>query len=215
MRLIFERAGEAAAAAESDRRYSLEEIQEIAIQAGLDPKDIARAAETVRAHPRGGVLLGAPTRFRGSRIVHREMHETDFLETVLKIRERTGLHGELKDVPGGMEWRAHGAMGYYIVDFARTSNGTRIDVVVTRDDQAVITVLFGGMTGIAVGVATAMGVTAGLDVGAAVGLLTATAAAIGSGWGTMRLIWKRIAGHWSREAAELTATVADSMERKL
>jgi hypothetical protein len=212
MKLIFERAGDAGAEADDDRRYSLAEIQAIAIQAGLDPHDIARAAATVRAAPAGHPVFGAPIRFRASRVIPGELTEPDILDVVLRIRERTGLHGELRAVPGGMEWRARSSMGQMIVDFARTANGTRVDVLVAREDQAALTIMGGIFAGIAAGVALAVGTAGALHVGPAVAV--GAVGAISGSWASTRLMWSRIARRWSRTANDLAETIADTVDKK-
>ena len=64
MKLIFDRVGEADVAAQSEQGYSLAEMQEIALQVGLDPTAVAKAASTLRAPQTSNPLLGAPTRFK-------------------------------------------------------------------------------------------------------------------------------------------------------
>lgn len=65
VRVIFERAGQLDRAADhGERRRSLAELQEIGAQAGLDPRDVAAAAESVRAASLQSGIAGAPARFR-------------------------------------------------------------------------------------------------------------------------------------------------------
>jgi hypothetical protein len=151
-------------------------------------------------------------RFRESRVIPGEMTEPDILDVVLRIRERTGLHGELRAVPGGMEWRARSSMGVIIIDFARTSNGTRVDVLVGREDQAALTVMGGIFAGIAAGVALAVGTAGAIHVGPAVAV--GAAGAISGAWASTRLMWSRFSRHWSRTASDLAQTIADAVEKK-
>ena len=63
MKLIFERAGEADVAAQPEQGYSLAEMQEIALQVGLSPTEIAKAASTLRTPETSNPILGAPHAF--------------------------------------------------------------------------------------------------------------------------------------------------------
>ncbi len=206
MRLIFERAGQASAESESDRRYSLAELRDIAAQAGLDVNEVARAAATIRGAPASKGLMGGPTRFRASRMLDRNLSEEEILNAVQALRAATALHGDVRSVPGGMEWQAQSATCRCIVDFARTSRGTRIDVLISRADHAVLTALAGGMTGLATGV-IAGAIASVMDAGAAsvaIGLV----AGVGTAWASTRLMWSRIARQWSGETEHLSDIAA-------
>jgi hypothetical protein len=209
MRLIFERAGQAGAATEGDRRYSLTELQDIASQAGLDANDVARAAATIRGTPAGNPVFGAPVRFRSARTV-RELSEDEILSAVLRLRAATGLHGELRAVPGGIEWHAQSAMGKIIIDFARANTGTRVDVLVARDDQAMVTVMGAATVGLVAGIIAGINVAsyAGGAGAAGVGIV----AGVGSAWLATRLLWSRIARRWAREADVLTQTASEAAD---
>ena len=81
MRLIFERAGEADVGAQGDRGYSLAEIQEIALQVGLSPTDVARAASTISSSQASYPVLGGPIRFSTPRVrLHFRLRSPVFAE---------------------------------------------------------------------------------------------------------------------------------------
>ena len=141
MRLIFERAGEADVGAQGDRGYSLAEMQEIARQVGLSPTEIARAASTISSPQASYPMLGGPIRFHASHTLNGKLTEDGIASVALKIREATGFHGELREVPGGAEWRVRSATGLIVVDFTAKGAGTRIDLTVARDDEAAVTAI--------------------------------------------------------------------------
>ena len=213
MRLIFERAGEADVGAERDRGYSLAEIQEIAAQAGLNPTDVARAASTIRSHTASYPVLGGPIRFHASHTLESKLADHGIASVALKIREATGFHGELRDVPGGAEWRVRSAMGLVVVDFTPRGTRTRIDLTVARDDEAAVTAIGVGFAGLVTGVAVSIAAVASLHVIPVVGIGIGAVAAIGGAWAGMRLVWSRAARRWARKTDALMKAISDAAEQ--
>jgi hypothetical protein len=213
LQLIFERAGqiEAAAPEPAYRRYSLAEIQEIGRQAGLTPMSIERAAATVRAEPASRRVLGESARFHAARLVESSLSEAGISDVVLRIREVTGLHGETRMVPGGIEWRARHSLGATIVDFTPRRGGTRIDVTLAREDAAAATGIGMGTVGVLAAIAAAVGFVSA--VGPIVGLPIAVLTGVAVGWGGARLIWARSAARWKRQSTELVETISVAVAR--
>ncbi|MEP6492293.1 MAG: hypothetical protein ABJF01_06430 [bacterium] len=212
MRLIFERAGQLDVQAGSDRRFSLAELREMGAQAGLDPADVTKAAVAIRsARPTGG-MLGTPTRFSAVSHVARRLDEAAVADVVLRIREATNFHGELRTVPGGMEWRVRSPMGLIIIDFSFRGQGTRIDLLVAQEDQAAAIVVGTSVGGFLLGLGTTFSAVGGLHapVIAAIGLGAATA--IGLGWGGARLIWSRVGRGVARKTSSLMGTILEAVE---
>jgi hypothetical protein len=213
MRLIFERAGEADVGRQGDRVHSLGEMQEIARQVGLDPADVARAAATIGSPRESHPVLGEPIRFHASRVLPSKVSDDGVMTVVLKIREATGLHGVLREVPGGAEWRVRSALGTIVVDFIARGAGTRIDLMVARDDEVAVTVIGVGVAGLLTGVAAAVAVSRGLHVGAFAGVGIGAATAIGGAWAGIRALWSRAARRWARKTDALIQTIGDAAEQ--
>jgi hypothetical protein len=212
MRLIFERAGEGDVAAQSDRGYSLAEMQEIALQAGLSPTDVARAASMIRAAEASYPVLGGPIRFHASRTLDSKLTDDGIASVALRIREATGFHGELRVVPGGAEWRVRSATGLIVVDFTARGAGTRIDLTVARDDEAVVTAIGVGFAGLVTGVVVAIAAANGLHLGPLAGIGIGAVTAIGSAWAGTRLLWSRAARRWARKTDALMETIGEAAE---
>jgi hypothetical protein len=213
LQLIFERAGqiEAAAPEPAYRRYSLSEIQEIGRQAGLTPVSIERAAATVRAEPASRRYLGEGSRFNATRLVENPLSEAGVSDVVLRIRDATGLHGDVRLVPGGIEWRARHASGATIVDFTPRRGGTRVDVTLAREDAAAGTAIGMGFLGFVTTIVT--GVALVPAAGPIAGVGVAAAAGVAIAWGGARLIWARSAARWKQQSAELVETIADAVAK--
>jgi hypothetical protein len=212
MRLIFERAGQLDVESGADRRFSLAELKEMGAQAGLDPADISTAAAAIRAEPPRSGLLGAPTRFTAVGHTRRRLGEAAVVEVVQRIREVTAYHGDLKAVPGGMEWRVRNPLGVTIVDFSTKREGTRIDVLVAREDRAAVVVLGSGVGGLLVGLGTAMVAGLALHSGAAVSVAVGAAAGVGTAWGAARLIWAGVSRRIKAQTSSLLQTITDAIE---
>lgn len=212
MRLIFERAGQLDVESGSERRFSLAELREMGAQAGLDPADIATAAAAIRSQPVQGGMLGAPTRFTAVSYTRKRLDEAAVAEIVLRIREATGYHGDLRNVPGGMEWRVRHPMGQIMVDFSPKDSGTRVDVLVSREDQAAALVVGAGTAGLLIGLGTALFVGAGLDAGVAIAVGAGAVAAVGSAWGAARLIWSGIARRIAGRTSSLSQTITEAID---
>ena len=213
MRLIFERAGEADVGAQGDRGYSLAEMQEIALQVGLSPTDVARAAATISSPQASYPVLGGPIRFHASHTLDNKLTDDGIASVALRIREATGFHGELRDVPGGAEWRVRSATGLIVVDFTARGAGTRIDLTVARDDEAAITAIGAGVAGLVIGVATAIAAANGLHVGALAGVALGVVTAIGGAWAGTRLLWSRAARRWARKTDALMESIREAAGR--
>lgn len=208
MKLIFERAGEADVDAQSDRGYSLAELQEIALQVGLNPADVTRAALTIRSPQASYPVLGAPRRFHASRTLPTKLTDDVIASVALKIRQATGFHGELRNVPGGAEWRVRSAAGLMVVDFTPRDNGTRIDLMIARDDEAILKAMAAGLAGLVTGwLATGIAIDIG-PAAVAVGGITA----IGTAWAGARLLWSRAARRWAEKTNTLMETITEAAD---
>lgn len=212
MRLIFERAGQLNSESGAERRFSLAELKEMGMQAGLDPADVSTAAATIRSpSPKGG-MLGTPTRFTAVHFTRRRLDEAAVADVVLRIREATGYHGDLRNVPGGMEWRARHPMGEVMIDFSPKGEGTRIDVMLSREDQAASIVIGTGVTGFLVGLGTTLFAAATLNSGVAVAVGAGAVAGVSLAWGGARLIWSGIARRLADKTSSLMETITDGIE---
>ena len=105
MALILKRAAELQATGD-EPAYSLESIQQIAEQVGIDRKFVADVAATLDQLPGGSSLLGAPSDFRLTRRVERSQ-AIDEAAILATIRDHLPYGaGEMRAVGDGIEWHA-------------------------------------------------------------------------------------------------------------
>ena len=213
MKLIFERAGEADVAAQPEQGYSLAEMQEIALQVGLSPTEIANAASTLRTPETSNPILGAPTRFHASRTHRAKLTEDGTADVALRIREATGLHGELRNVLGGTEWRARTATGLFIVDFTARGAGTRIDLTVVRDEEALLTAIGAGVVGAIAGLTGGYFIANALQAVGFGEVIVSAVAALGGASAAIRAVWPRVARRWAKKTDALMQSISEAAEQ--
>ena len=212
MRLIFERAGISEALRDDSRLYSLAEVEAIGAEAGLDRGDIRRAAATVRTPSVTRRILGAPTRFHASHFFDRQLGEDGVADVVDALRHYTSLHGQLRFVPDGVEWRARPALGGIVVHFAPRRKGTRVNVLVARDDAAVLAVLVGCGLGFVIGTAAGIAMVVASHGNAFLGLGAFVTGTVAGAYGSIRLIWGRAARRASAVTSSLLGTIVSMTE---
>jgi hypothetical protein len=212
MKLIFERAGEADVAGRGEQGHSLAEMQEIARQVGLNPADIAKAALAIRASENSNPILGAPVRFHASRTLPTLLTEDDIVGVVLRIRGATGVHGELRKVPGGFEWRARTATGLFVVGFTARSGRTRIDVTIARSEEAILTAAGAGVAGAIAGVSASFFIANALQAVGYGEVAVSAVTAIGGAWMAARMVWSRVSRRWAKKTESLMQTITEDAE---
>lgn len=211
MKLILERAGEADAAARREAGYSLAEIQEIAQQVGLNPTDVAKAASTLRgALDNNNPVLGAPIRFHATRTLPTRLGEDDIADIVRRVREITGARGEVRSVPGGVEWRARPATGHFAIDFTPRGDGTRVDLTIVRAEEAILTSMVAVVVGAVAGFATGFAIDTVINLdGAPEVLLGMGSMAVGA-FASMRLAWALAARRWTKRTDAVMDAISET-----
>ena len=213
MRVIFERAGKLEVESPREHRYSLTELQVIGAQAGLDARDIAKAAVTVRSVSGAHRLLGHPTRFQTALQIGHRLSESGLHEVVDALRQATGLHGDLRLGPLGVEWRARSSLGAVIVDFLPRRQGTRISILISREDEAATIALGAGAAGLIAGLGAFMTTAVQFHGGWPLSVALGLTAAVGTAWGGTRLFWHRSAHRWRGRLQAVKDAIARAAER--
>src|SRR5437879_6241720 len=104
MAVILRRAAELQATAD-DPTHSLESIQQIGQQVGIDPVLIAHAAATLTTPDRDrSVIWGDSAAYRLSRRLPAPLRPADHAEIAAIIRDHLPVTGEVRPVGEGFEW---------------------------------------------------------------------------------------------------------------
>jgi hypothetical protein len=204
---------------ETDGRFSLAEIQQIASEVGIAPAHVEAAAaelQQVAPLPAGGAL-GAPTAFRFEQWIDGEVPTSAIGELFDIARTEVGLQGQVSEALDTVEWRGRGSMGSTVVSVARRNGRSKISVYISRSDTAMVVVTTTGVGGFftALGIGTALGATA--VVGGPIAIAATVAVSLGwaggGTWLSMRGIWRRIARTWAERTNALGTQLVAAAQR--
>ena len=183
MALILKRAAESSKSSGDEPAHSLESIQQIADQVGIDRQIVADVAATLDQPSGGASLLGAPSGFRLSRQVARTQ-AIDQAAILATIRDHLPYGaGEMRPVGDGIEWHAGPADNKTVVAIAPGSDGTTLRIDARQHGVKALAYIGGVSAGLLVGVSASAVWHA---PGAAV-----AAAAIGASFAGTRALWNR------------------------
>jgi len=206
---------------ESDGRFSLAEIQQIAAEVGIAPAHVAAAAVEVthRSPPPQPSALGAPTSFRFERWLDGEIPRSAIGELFDIARREIGLQGQVSEALDTVEWRARSQLAASIVSVATRGGRTRISVYLAPTDAAALVGVWTslGGAGAAVGIGLALGTTAAVAGPLAIAATVAVSlgwAGVGS-WVAMRGIWRRLARRWEERANGLGTQLVAAAQRAI
>jgi hypothetical protein len=117
---------------------TLEELKGIAAEAGIDPRRVEQAAQTL-ARPRQSVFrifLGTDSRIHVRSELETGADDRTLSEVLQEVRASTSLQGLSHTLPGGTEWTASNEWGTQSVSVSTTRDGTSLDVRGNFDNAA-------------------------------------------------------------------------------
>jgi hypothetical protein len=205
MALILKRAAERQAQG-GEAVHSLESIQDIARQVGIDPQLVADAAATLERGREPGSLLGPPSAYRSSRrLAPGALDQTSVLST---IRDYLPFAGEPRPVEGGFEWHAGPADNKTLIAVTSRADATTLRIDARQDGPKAMTYLLattvGGLAG---GVSVALLSSISLGLGAGVGV-----AALAASLASARAFWNRFARRRDKRLHDLSDALARQLE---
>ena len=202
---------------EPSSSMSLAEVEQIAMEAGIDPRLIRRAAQGIDRPQdvnRPSAFAGAPTRLVFERVVDGEIQVDDFELLINEIRREMGENGMPSVIGKSLAWtsdfrggRRRGAGRK--VDISVVSRGGITTIRIEEELRNLVGGLFGGIMG------GGGGGTAGISIGIGMEFFQSLpvgfgiwAAAIVGSYGLARSIFGRMASRRERELRELTDKLA-------
>ena len=145
---------------------SLHELEEIASEAGIDPRFLRRAAAELGTNPEppspSSLLAGAPVTVTLQRTMPGEVPEEAFERLVLEIQLATSLHGQPSLLGRTLTWRTDSPGNTRSLQIVVSSRGGVTQLHVEERLQQIAGGLFGGLLG---GVGGGIGIGVGLPVG--------------------------------------------------
>jgi hypothetical protein len=176
---------------DAPHRLTLDEVQQIAREAGIGASHVVRAAEALEVPLRSGgpSLLGAPTTLQTTLTLEREITDNELGDLLDALRTSLGVQGQTSHGLDTVEWRGRDALGSYALSASRRGGRTRIHLGTQREEEAVVVVTTTGVAGL---IAT---ITAGTVLGplGALGTWLAVGGGLVGTVGAARTIWQRVA----------------------
>lgn len=196
------------------RGLSLEDLREVAEEAGIDPRfvDIAVSREGGAVQRGSAWGRGAPSRWLVSSEVPVELTEDERRRLVPALRSIMDHEGEVNEVLGRLEWRHNGdELGAVTVSVGSADGTTDIDVSANRNGEVGLMfglgVPFGGLLGGA-GIVDLLGLA---DTGPIT--LVAALAMGGVSWAALRFGWRFRSRWWERRLQEKAVRLSEAVER--
>jgi hypothetical protein len=203
-------AGAASVERDSGRGLTLEELRQVAEEAGIDPRFIDLAATDVDGpvEKQGIGLAGGAYRWHFRTSVPGTLGDEDRERLLHAIRSVMGQKGEIADVFGRMEWSHDDGAGPIIIGISSRDGETEIDVSAVKSTEAsmihALGIPFGGVFG-----GAAVAGLLGLSGGAAI---PAIVVAGGASWGAARIGWKARSFWWERRLRKVIERVSSIVQ---
>ena len=210
---IQETPGKAGAKVRSEG-LTLEEMQSIAREVGIDPDAVTRAAAVLGAaewEEKGGLVaavVGGPSKFHldcemPGRLPPEEMGR--ILEVIRRVAEH---QGEASEVLGGVEWKTVGDLSAIHVNVSPRGNRTSVQVVGNRSAAGAISFTF-PMAAAAILIG---GLGAAFEPTSFVGISALITGLLGSGFMVSRTIWSSGTRKFRRRMTKLMEAVSRTVE---
>ncbi len=147
---------------------TLAELQEIAAEAGIDPRHLQRAAADLDSEPPsslGTALAGAPLTVRVERVLPGEFDEQDFERLLPEIQQASAGHGNATMVGRTLTWSSETSQRHRSLQITVSSMGGETLVRAEERLHGLAGALYGGLVGGGGGgIGIGVGVGVGVDV---------------------------------------------------
>jgi len=193
---------------------TLEEMQSIAREVGIDPEAVTRAAAVLGAadwEEKGGLVaavVGGPSKFHldcemPGRLPPEEMAR--ILEVIRRVAEH---QGKASEVLGGVEWKTVGDVNAIHVNVSPRGNRTSVQVVGDRSAAGAMSFTFP----MAAAVILIGGLGATFEPTSFAGISALITGLLGSGFMVSRTIWARGTKKFRKRMTKLMEAVSHTVE---
>jgi hypothetical protein len=208
--VILRRAAELQGTVEPSTSPTLTDLQQIADEAGIEPRFVRQAAAELAAPPRtGGMMMGTAAALRLERVVAGEIPASRFDALVEAIRSATGIAGQATVLGRGFTWTS-GVAGHPAPPRALTITVSAGDgMTVIRADESLQEVASGYLgTGVASALVGSFGAVAATSGDPSLGVLAAAVAWAGGSLAAAWRMHRRTAGRRREQLAETLERVS-------
>ena len=194
---------------------TLQEIQSIANEAGIDPEAVTRAASILGAHEweeKSGLavaIFGGPGKYHLDCEIPGSLPPEEMGRILEQIRRAAEHQGEASEVLGGVEWKTVGELSAINVNISPRGDQTSIQIVGDRGPAGGVTFIF-PMAAAAILVGALGATFEPTTVAGIVSLITGT---LGAGFLTARTIWANGSNKFRKRLTHIMDTVSRSVER--
>lgn len=193
---------------------TLQEIQSIAAEAGMDPQAVARAAALLgimEGEEKSGLaraLFGSPGRIHLQIEVPGHLPREEMGRILEIIRREAEQQGEVSQVLEGLEWKTVGELSAINVNLTPRGNGTSVQIVGDRSAAGALSFVF--PVG---GAAVLMGALGAVfEPTSAAGIVSLVGGMLGSGFLLGRTIWVTGTRSFRKKLARLMDTLSREVE---
>jgi len=195
----------------SPEGMTLAEIQEIAVEVGIDPDRVSRAVALLPTRDDSTLvrLVGGHPRQRLEHWVSGEVPAKDLGRLVEVARKTFGVQGETREVLGAVEWKGSNNVTGFSVSATPGEGKTTLHVSTDRTES-----IMGIYAGAGMGVLGVVAVTMGKLVFGETdaGIVAALLSGIPPAFLVCRTLWKRSTAKWRDRALHLMNALAAEAE---
>ena len=193
---------------DASRGLTLDELRQVAEEAGIDPRFVDLAASTLDApiERQESGLAGGAYRWHFRTRIGGEIRDADRDSILHAIRSVMGRKGEVADVYGRMEWSQDDGAGPTIIGISSRDGETEVDVSAEKRMEASMVhglgIPFGGIFG---GAALASLLGAANPIPAVIALS-------GLSYAGMRLVWRARSAWWERRLRKVIERISSIVQ---
>lgn len=208
--LILKRAAELQGTAPPPASPTLSDLQQIADEAGIEPRYVRQAAAELAASPRGRGVGGSAGWLGLQRVIPGEVPTSSFDALVEAIRSATGMAGQAAVLGRSLAWIS-ATPGHPAPPRAITITVTSVDGQTTiRGDESLARVASDAMgAGVGSALIGSFGAVAAMGGDPSLGVIAAAVAWAGGSLLAARQLHRRIAHRHHEELAEMLDRVAE------
>lgn len=198
---------------------TLRELEEIALEAGIDPTLLRRAADELDTSltPVDGLastLAGAPTSIVMERVIDHEVPVRAFGPLVPMIQMAAEGPGHASQVGHSLTWHSHNPSNPRTLQVVVTANRGRTTIRIEERYSGLVGAIFGGVMG---GVGGGVGMGLGIPVGGIVGSVALAVAiplgVLGASYWISRAAFSRIVRRRHKVVRALMESIVDHLDR--
>lgn len=200
--------------ARSGQGLTVEDLREIAREAGIDPQcvDIAIEQDRGSLEPQKSPLFGGPHSWRFHSEIPGTLTPEDRSDLVQAVRSLLDEQGQVTEVYRRMEWRHDDSLGPVTVSVYPKDGTVEIDVAANRQGEAGLVVGVGTFLGVfPASVLIASLINVFVDGSAIPDIFTLLVAAPAS-FGISRMIWRMRSSWWARRLRQISDQLSSNVQ---